>query len=286
MKKTPTTQALHTAALTGLLSLALLPPATAADFTGSLKGVTITDAQATNKPPVAAFTYSVNGNVVSFDASGSSDPDGTINEYKWDFGDGNFGSGVQPVHTYADLNNKNITLTLVDNSGGISLKQETFSTKCTNEVSLFSLQGSKTNNANVYSSARVVSGKFIGNGKKLTSITFKSGSDNGAANTIKVYVNSSQNFSGTTLATSTAKTPGANETLFTATFDNGPVLTNGTTYYWAINDDNITWSDRFSLTLVSDSTKNYYLTDTGLTGTFTQSVNSYGIWVEVKTCAD
>lgn len=275
-----------TTMLTGVLWLALYSPATATDFSGNLKGVSITDSQATNKPPVAAFTYSVNGSVVSFDASGSSDLDGTINEYKWDFGDGNFGSGAQPVHTYADLNNKNITLTLIDNSGGISLKQETLSTKCTNEVSLFALQGSRANNANIYSTARVVSGKFTGNGKKLTSITFKSGSDNGAANTIKVHINSSQNFAGTTLASSTAQTPGVNETLFTATFDNGPVLVNGTTYYWAINDENISWSDRFSLALVSDSTKNYYLTDNGLTGTFTQSVNPYGIWVEVKTCAD
>lgn len=275
-----------TTMLTGVLWLALFSPATATDFSGNLKGVSITDAQATNKPPVAAFTYSVNGSVVSFDASGSSDQDGTINEYKWDFGDGNFGSGAQPVHTYADLNNKNITLTLIDNSGGISLKQETLSTKCTNEVSLFSLQGSRTNNANVYSATRVVSGKFIGNGKKLTSITFKSGTDNGAANIIKVHINSSQNFAGTTLASSTAKTPGVNETLFTAAFDNGPVLANGTTYYWAINDDDLKWSEGFSLTLVSDLTKNYYLTDNGLTGPFTQSVNPYGIWVEVKTCAD
>ena len=284
--KTPTTKAFHTAALTGFLSLALLAPATAADFTGGLKGVSITDSQAINKPPVATFTYSINGNIVTFDASGSSDLDGTITEYKWDFGDGSSGSGLQPVHTYVDLNNKNITLTLIDNSGGISLKQETISTKCTNEVSLFSLQGSRANNANVYSAKRAISGKFIGNGKKLTSITFKSGSDNGAANTIKVYINSSQNFSGTTVATSTVKTPGVNDTIFTAKFDNGPVVTNGTTYYWALSDDNITWGDRFSLTAVSDFTMNSYVTDNGLAGPFTQGVNPYGIWVEVTTCAD
>lgn len=123
--KTPTTQALHTAALTGILSLTLLPPATAADFTGSLKGVTITDAQATNKPPTAAFTYTVSGDTVTFDASGSSDSDGTIAEYKWYFGDGSSGSGSQVQHTYTTKIATPVTLTLVDNNNGVAIDKKT-----------------------------------------------------------------------------------------------------------------------------------------------------------------
>jgi hypothetical protein len=121
--KTPTTQALHTAALTGLLSLALLSPATAADFTGNLKGVTITDAQATNKPPTAAFTYTVSGQTVTFDASGSSDSDGTIAEYKWDFGDGNTGTGITVSHQYNTLSSFPVTLTVDDEKNAISILQ-------------------------------------------------------------------------------------------------------------------------------------------------------------------
>ena len=38
---------------------------------------------------------------LNFDGSGSSDPDGTIVAYDWDFGDGTTGTGATPTHTYA-----------------------------------------------------------------------------------------------------------------------------------------------------------------------------------------
>jgi PKD repeat protein len=126
--KTTTTQALHTAAFTGLLSLTLLTPAMAADFSGNLKGVTITDSQAANKPPVATFTYSINGETVTFNASGSSDPDGSIAEYKWDFGDGSTGEGGTVTHQFASSGTFPITLTLLDNANAVAVKQEKIST--------------------------------------------------------------------------------------------------------------------------------------------------------------
>ena len=122
--KTPTTQALHTAALTGLLSLTILSPATAADFTGSLKGVTITDAQASNKPPTAAIAYSINDNTVTFDASGSTDTDGSIATYKWDFGDNSTSTGLSTSHSYATYGDFQVTLTVVDNGNAVAVLQK------------------------------------------------------------------------------------------------------------------------------------------------------------------
>jgi len=75
-------------------------------------------ATAANQPPSAAFTSSCSGGGCSFDGSGSSDPDGTIASYSWDFGDGSdAGSGVSPSHTYTSAGTYTVSLTVKDNSG-------------------------------------------------------------------------------------------------------------------------------------------------------------------------
>lgn len=71
----------------------------------------------TNQPPVASFTFSVNNLTATFNASGSSDPDGTIASFAWNFGDGTTGSGVSPSKTYAAAGTYNVTLTVTDNQG-------------------------------------------------------------------------------------------------------------------------------------------------------------------------
>lgn len=75
--------------------------------------------QVANQSPVAAFTSSSANLVASFDGSGSSDPDGTVASYGWDFGDGTAaGSGVSPSHTYAAAGTFQVKLTVTDNQGG------------------------------------------------------------------------------------------------------------------------------------------------------------------------
>lgn len=54
---------------------------------------------------------------ITFNASGSYD-NGSIIEYLWNFGDGHFGAGEFPTHTYTTPGNYTVVLTVTDNDGG------------------------------------------------------------------------------------------------------------------------------------------------------------------------
>jgi PKD repeat protein len=62
----------------------------------------------------------------SFDATGSSDPDGHVTAWDWNFGDGTSGSGATTSHTYA-AGNYSVTLTVTDDKGLRSSQQVTVS---------------------------------------------------------------------------------------------------------------------------------------------------------------
>lgn len=98
------------------------------EFNGSLKNVSITDAAGTNSPPMANFTYSQEGDIITFDAGSSSDSDGSITEYKWDFDDGTKSSGVTASHQDVQTTGFIATLTVVDNQGGVSILQQAIKT--------------------------------------------------------------------------------------------------------------------------------------------------------------
>lgn len=84
-----------------------------------------------NQNPTASFTATpLSGNTplpVSFDATASADPDGTIGSYSWDFGDGAFGAGVTTSHTFTTGGNFNVVLTVTDNAGGQGTQTQTIS---------------------------------------------------------------------------------------------------------------------------------------------------------------
>ena len=84
----------------------------------------VTVAQAPNALPTAAFTSSVgaDGRTVSVNASGSSDPDGTITGYAWTFGPSGTGSGVTSSYTFPADGTYTIGLTVTDNRGGTATK--------------------------------------------------------------------------------------------------------------------------------------------------------------------
>ena len=71
-----------------------------------------------NTPPTASFSESCSGATCSFDAAASSDPDGSIASYAWDFGDSTSpGTGVTANHVYAVSGTYTVSLTVTDNRG-------------------------------------------------------------------------------------------------------------------------------------------------------------------------
>ncbi|MFD5213473.1 PKD domain-containing protein [Microbacterium sp. NPDC058345] len=84
------------------------------------------DEDAPNATPVADFTFSCDDEgACAFDASGSTDPDGSIAGYAWDFGDNGASTGAAPSHQFLASGDYEVTLTVTDNRGATSTATET-----------------------------------------------------------------------------------------------------------------------------------------------------------------
>ena len=82
-----------------------------------------------NLPPVAQINLSTAAGpaplTVKFDGSLSTDSDGTISAYNWDYGDGQTGSGQVTTHTYNNFGTYLAALTVTDNRGATAMATTT-----------------------------------------------------------------------------------------------------------------------------------------------------------------
>ena len=58
------------------------------------------------------------GDEILFNAKNSSDTDGQIKSYNWDYGDGSSDTGITQSHAYSKPGFYNVTLTVIDDDGG------------------------------------------------------------------------------------------------------------------------------------------------------------------------
>jgi len=65
--------------------------------------------------PSASFSILIDGATINL-TSTSTDTDGTVDIYEWDFGDGNFSTTQNPSHTYTSGGTFTVSLTVTDNS--------------------------------------------------------------------------------------------------------------------------------------------------------------------------
>lgn len=75
--------------------------------------------QAANVSPNAAFDVVVDGQKATVDAGDSTDPDGSIASYAWDFGDGTTGTGITASHTYDQPGTYQVKLSVKDNQAAV-----------------------------------------------------------------------------------------------------------------------------------------------------------------------
>ena len=81
--------------------------------------ITVLVSQPESRPTADAggpYTGIVNS-PLSFDGTGSSDPNGEVLTYLWNFGDGNTGAGATPMHIYTAPGNYNVVLRVTDPEG-------------------------------------------------------------------------------------------------------------------------------------------------------------------------
>src|SRR5690606_12663146 len=72
-----------------------------------------------NTDPVASFSSSVSGLTATVDGTASSDEDGSIQSYEWDWGDGSApGTDALASHTYGAAGSYAVTLTVTDDRDG------------------------------------------------------------------------------------------------------------------------------------------------------------------------
>ncbi|MGY2574487.1 S8 family serine peptidase [Vibrio sp. C8] len=122
-----------------------------------------------NVPPTAQFNANCIDLTCTFDASASTDSDGTIVSYEWNFGDSSFGAGDIVAHVYGTYASYNVTLTVTDDKGAVDVYENTVNVSESPAIVTESISMGKTWIARVsYSFGANISGTWSESGGSCT----------------------------------------------------------------------------------------------------------------------
>lgn len=133
LSATDTTAAMQTAGSVGVSAYLGGASATPTALM-ALRSITVTDPTAPTSPnqlPTAELTAVPTGMTVAVDGSASTDGDGSIQSYAWNFGDGGTATGATASHTYTTPGTYTVTLTVTDDRGGVATKAGTVTVAAT-----------------------------------------------------------------------------------------------------------------------------------------------------------
>jgi PKD repeat protein len=95
-----------------------------------------------NQLPTALISSSCAALDCAFDGSGSTDPDGSVVSYAWDFGDGQSSTEQAPEHSYAAAGEYAVALTVTDDRGATHRATSTVTVAAAPVVGAIGLRGS------------------------------------------------------------------------------------------------------------------------------------------------
>ncbi len=140
-----------------------------------------------NREPTASFNHTplepTVFQTIQF-RDNSTDPDGNVTAWAWDFGDGTASTQEDPTHKYADRGSYTVTLTVTDNDGGTDASTRVITTRNLEPTASFRAPGT----ANVGDGVRFVDESTDPEGGPLTYLwNFGDGSTSTARNPIHEY---------------------------------------------------------------------------------------------------
>ena len=228
----------HTYAAAGTYTVELTVTDNQGATATTTRSVTVT---APNQAPTASFTSNCTLLACSFDGSGSSDPDGSIASYAWNFGDGTTGSGQKPSHTYALPGTYTVELTVTDNQGATATTTTSvtvtalppsnqpptasFSSSCTNLACSFDGSGSSDGDGSIASYAWTFGDGTTGTGQKPDHTYAAAGTY-----TVELTVTDNEGATGTTTSSVTVTAPSGGVAYRDAVIADAPLV------YWRFSE--------------------------------------------------